>query len=73
MLTTVAQVVCEVTEETLISKYLQYSLPCVIRSLTCPVRIVLLLLDIVPRTFSNSKTFGYIEGEVLDLSNHAYF
>jgi len=50
----------EVTKEVQISKYIQHSLPCVIRSEMCPVHIVLLLLDIVPRVFSTCKISKYI-------------
>jgi len=83
----------EVLKDIQISKYIQHSLPCVITSQMCPVHIVLLLLDIVPRASPTCKistyivlrhvnrasegnylvALGYIQGEVLDLSNHALF
>jgi hypothetical protein len=50
----------EITKEVKISKYMQHSLPSVIKSQTCPAHIVLLLLDIVPRTFSTCKISTYI-------------
>jgi hypothetical protein len=49
----------EVTKGIWISKYIHLSLPCVIRSQTCLVRIVL-LLDIMPRAFSTCKILKYI-------------
>jgi len=55
----IAQLIVEITKDIQISKYIQHSLPCVIRSQTCPVHIVLLLLDIVPRAFSTCKILMY--------------
>ena len=42
-----------------ISKYIQHSLLCVIRSQMCPVLIGLLVMDIVPRAFSTCKISTY--------------